>query len=525
MAVIDFNDTFGRIIFMEGWDGSCPYGDVQKGLWPNWRLWFSGSYDPDSPGAQGDLATPVRLQIEQDGHKQRDAEGGWEETSWMYGMERKVVLRAPNGSGFPNGCTLVYRTGSGVDTDIVNGFPDIVDCGGASGLPVYLGFAFRFPADDNGGAITGSQSGRLKVWMGDSAKNGYSNSGVAKFGSTETDLPVPGEPNRVNNGSTAWNGSTHRYQERRLAIEINSGSVDNILMYRSNNGSDVDTTWATTGSYPIECNRWYWACWELKAESNGNGGYSKLYMFNSTVPVVEQTALNCTDTENSTIISNIAFAFRGANNGLANANFPGTFVNETFTNNEVFIDDIVLFYNKKPAETYCTILTASVGVETNYNIINTSSIAGAVVEYLSNSAGGVSFSTQFYRVPNTASWMTTQAAINELKVTKFATFPYTSSAATIYGVQSHAFCASDNATFEICSQSLDFGSSTTSTKMSTIPKPDSVKRTMNTSDANAPQNPFIYVQSKIWPSGSGGIGDLFTTSNINTLTRSVILGS
>ena len=79
----------------------------------------------------------------------------------------------------------------------------------------------------------------------------------------------------------------------------------------------------------------------------------------------------------------------------------------------------------------------------------------------------------------------------------------------------HTFCATDNASFTTCEQSVGVGSGFTTVSSSMIPPVNTAGNT------NPDDNPFVYIRSKIFPEDETGVP--FTTTTINQLTGSNIL--
>ena len=585
MAVIDQTDTEGRIIFMEGWDGAGRSRHEGIRLWPGWRGWHSASYCDHSPTWQAIQDDSRSNHIYWGGHS---PPGGFLDPYGTDGgrNQRAMALQSPNFLNFgQHQAGLIYRTGSGVDSDVHAGFPDIVDCESLGpsdeGRPVYLGFAFKFPSKEYPtaatpvGQLSGTQ-GFLKVWMGDSSMNGW-DALISEIDPPGGHLKVlttctasngcridPGEPNQYYNGGKNWFAACSytpcrtcsQFQERRVCLEIRSGSSQNITLYRTDqldndpDSEPVGVAWQDTADYPITHDKWYWGVWEHCAEQTTAGGRSRFYIGSATVPTVQEQG-DCRDTKDSTIISNLAFAFRGPDAGLSASGAPfgagavsyptpdnpvpgysmsGTWDNgagkyEWEPNQQIWIDDIVLMYNKRPAETYCVVLTASVAAEGqgNWVPINTGSSKGAVLEDLSS---------LFRRVPQTGSWIMTDTDGDEFAVTKFATLPYDTADINIYGVQTHAFPTTDTPSdFGVCKTKIAVGGTYTQ-RMTQSVCDTSYLSTMGPTPASGVPistmgiseiNPFTYIVSKVFYDGYDGI-DL-QGDNINKLSASVKLRS
>jgi len=592
MAVIDENDVLGgRIIFMEGWDGAATNNLEDWRLWPGWRGWQSASYCNKSPTWQAVRGDAAANHIYQNGHS---PPGGFTQGYSAAGgqKERAIALQSPNfmnrgvrGGGTQNYSGLIYRTGSGLDSDPHAGFQDIVDCGRyASPAPVtgavWLGFAFKFPSEEWPGAgVVGQKSGSqgvLKIWMGDSQMNGWDAQGISHADGQRKIRPGctasngafidPGEPNRWYNGGRNWfttcgpDYDFSQFQERRVAIEISSGSVNNLRMYRSAqlgsdpNGEPVSTAWEDVGSYPITHDKWYWGVWEYLAETQTNGGRSKFYMFSNTVPSLTQQG-DCRDTKQSTICSQVAFAFRGPNAGYSSSagvpawtsdcalgyprpdqnnvlgggfSMSGTWDNaggkfEWEPNQQVWIDDIVMMFDKRPAESYCVILSASVTPypQDDWQPVNTSSYNGAFIEGLGADR----------RVPQTGSWNATPTSGDEITVTKFGLLPYDLAKADIYGVTVHSFPTTDTpVSFGEAKTRISIGGGYT-TRLSKKVSDTTYLETMGpwltgqqvpiSTMAVKDINPFTYIVSHVFYDGFEGM-DL-QGANINKLSASVKL--
>ena len=515
MAQISGDGHPGKLIFMDGFDGANKQAGVPEGLWFIYRNWHSSSFDSDSPSAQSPIDDSNEPQVIgfSTGHIPGNPAGGnWPADSWYFDKDACVRFRAPHNGGASNQPGLLWRTGSGNDGDISSGFPDIVQAGGT----VFLGFAFNFRSQDIT-ANTGSD-GCLKIWMGCADYNGSgSGAGMAGKGGYKY-LGDPGVPTRSDyNGR---NGASHHFQEERVCLEIYSGSTNNIHMYKSALATDsnpVGTAWTAQGSTEIVADRWYWGVWEIKP-GNALDGRSAFYMGNSSIPTLLVDSENTRDGNNfspsnsNRVLSSLGMALRGpGNQGVGDTDFEGSYESPDSNNNQVDIDDIVMFYNMKPAETFCVILSAS-AIDS----------AGSFISHNApDLISSVSESSQLAmaRLPITSSWAETTVPHDNLQV-QYADFPWTTSPVQIYGVGALSLCSSDNSNFTGCTQSFasdaNPGVYDTNIRESIIPQPGSGPV------AIGHDNPFVFIREAIWPTSS--VGTDWSVSDIDSLTGKTELG-
>ena len=533
-----------KIYFMEGFDGASESTGFEK-EWIRYKMWHTASHDLNSPSSQPPITASIPIKIDS-GNCHSPDPGGYPNVgadAWYQGQDRFITMLSPFNflyEGPPplnkslNG--LIWRSGSSevgvTPNNYNNGLREFV-----VGSTTYCGFAFRF-----GHSVPSEPCcGALKVWMGDSQNNGQGSNGSPKY--TQAD---PGEPSRWWNGFAG--GAEHSFQEYRLCLEITTGSgpgSNNILIYRSagNVAFGGKTHWAVTGSVPIETGKWYWGAWEVLPKDAGVGR-TAFYLDGNLI--VEDTTEDMRDGAGqmavgwSETLSNLALAFRGPNQGRPASADPQSGQGRNWSGSgscwigapvtgldsplcQVSVDDVVLFHDTNPAETYCVVLKSEEPANPstlNFDPVYASTIWSAISE--SNTP------PQTQRFPFTGSWVSSSLPDNNELSINYLNFPFyyagiqpTSANTIIHGVQPLTFCSRTTSDFEFCSQSLDYSITGVAGFTAEVP----IQIGLPGTGADGSDDPYVYISNWVHPSCSLGAGaGEWTPERINEITSSAFLG-